>query len=245
MVLVAGGEDSNGNALASAELYDPSTGSFTLNDSLNTARILHTATLLNNGTDLMAGGYGSSAYLTAAELDDPATGTFSPTGSLNIGRYLHTASLLNNGMNLVAGGHNSSGYLASAELYEPATLTPPNLVSISVSPSSPTVPLDTGAAVDRHGHLQRRQHGAARFGDLELLKPRGRRHHRRCQQHGCGLCPGQGRHGNGECVCGLGVRLDNGDGWAAGAGLHRGHSGKRDDPGRRVVTFCCHGDIQR
>ena len=144
MVLIAGGEDSDGNALASAELYDPSTGSFTLNDSLNTARILHTATLLNNGTDLMAGGYGSSAYLTAAELDDPATGTFAPTASLNIGRYLHTASLLNNGMNLVAGGHNSSGYLVSAELYEPATLTPPNLVSISVSPSSPTVPLDTG-----------------------------------------------------------------------------------------------------
>ena len=143
-VLVAGGEDSNGNAFASAELYDPATGSFTANDSLNTARILHTATLLNNGTDLMAGGYGSSAYLTAAELDDPATGTFAPTGSLNIGRYLHTASLLNNGMNLVAGGHNSNGYLASAELYEPGTLTPPNLVSISVSPSSPTVPLDTG-----------------------------------------------------------------------------------------------------
>ena len=144
MVLIAGGEDSNGNALASAELYDPSTGSFTLNDSLNTARILHTATLLNNGTDLMAGGYGSSVYLTAAELYDPATEAFAPTGSLNNGRYLHTASLLNNGMNLVAGGHNSSGYLASAELYEPGTLTPQNLVSISVSPSNPTVPLDAG-----------------------------------------------------------------------------------------------------
>ena len=142
MVLIAGGEDSNLNALASAELYNPVTGSFTLNGSLNTARILHTATLLNNGTDLMAGGYSSSAYLTAAELDDPATGTFAPTGSLNIGRYLHTASLLNNGMNLVAGGYNSSGYLASGELYETATLTPPNLVSISVSPSNPTVPLD-------------------------------------------------------------------------------------------------------
>src|SRR5208282_2854460 len=128
MVLIAGGEDSNGNALASAELYNPAAGSFAIDGSLNTARILHTATLLNNG----------------AELNDPATEAFAPTGSLNIGRYLHTASLLNNGMNLIAGGDNSSGYLASAELYEPGTLTPPNLVSISVSPSSPTVPLDTG-----------------------------------------------------------------------------------------------------
>ena len=144
MVLIAGGEDSNGNALASAELYNPAAGSFAIDGSLNTARILHTATLLNNGTDLMAGGYGSSAYLTAAELNDPATEAFAPTGSLNIGRYLHTASLLNNGMNLVAGGDNSSGYLASAELYETATLTPPNLVSIALSPSNPTVPLDTG-----------------------------------------------------------------------------------------------------
>jgi len=144
MVLIAGGEDSNGNALASAELYNPAAGSFAIDGSLNTARILHTATLLNNGTDLMTGGYGSSAYLTAAELNDPATETFAPTGSLNIGRYLHTASLLNNGMNLVAGGDNSSGYLASAELYETATLTPPNLVSIALSPSNPTVPLDTG-----------------------------------------------------------------------------------------------------
>ena len=143
MALIAGGEDSNGNALASAELYNPATGSFTLDGSLNTARILHTATLLNNGTDLMAGGYGSGAYLTAAELNDPATGTFTPTGSLNIGRYLHTASLLNNGLDLVAGGYNSSGYLASAELYEAGTQTPPNLVSISISPSNPTVPLDT------------------------------------------------------------------------------------------------------
>ena len=144
MVLMAGGEDSSGNALASAELYNPATGSFTPGGSLNTARILQTSTLLNNGTDLMAGGYGSSAYLTAAELYDPATEAFASTGSLNIGRYLHTASLLNNGMNLVAGGRDSSGYLASAELYETATLTPPNLVSIALSPSNPTVPLDTG-----------------------------------------------------------------------------------------------------
>ena len=46
-------------------------------------------------------------------------------------------------MTLIAGGF-SGVYLATAELYEPASLTPPNLVSISVVPGNPTVPL--GAA---------------------------------------------------------------------------------------------------
>ena len=142
MVLIAGGQGSDSNAYASAELYNPATGTFTPNGGLNTARELHTAMLLNNGMDLIAGGYGPSGYLTSAELNNSATGTFAPTGSLNTARYLHTASRLNNGMGLIAGGYNSSGYLASAELYLPDTLTPPNLVSISLSPTGPTVPLD-------------------------------------------------------------------------------------------------------
>ena len=142
MVLIAGGQGSDGNAFASAELYNPATGTFTPNGGLNTARELHTAMLLNNGMDLIAGGYGPSGYLTSAELNNSATGTFAPTGSMNTARYLHTATRLNNGMGLIAGGYNSSGYLASAELYLPDTLTPPNLVSISLSPTSPTVPLD-------------------------------------------------------------------------------------------------------
>src|ERR1700730_4838873 len=142
MVLIAGGQGSDGNAFASAELYNPETRTFIPDSSLNTARDLHTAMLLNNGMDLIPGGYGSSGYLTSAELNDPATGTFAPTGSMNTARYLHTATRLNNGMGLIAGGYNSSGYLASAALSVPHTLTPPNLVSISLSPTSPTVPLD-------------------------------------------------------------------------------------------------------
>jgi hypothetical protein len=142
-VLLAGGEDSNGNAIASTELFNPSTGTFLPGGAMNTARILHSSTLINNGTDLVAGGYGSNIYLNAAEVNDPTAGSFASTGSLNTARYLHTATLLNNGMDLVAGGYNSTGYLSSAELYEPATLTPPNLVSIALSPANPSIPLDT------------------------------------------------------------------------------------------------------
>jgi len=46
-------------------------------------------------------------------------------------------------MVLIVGGYGSSSTLASAELYEPATLTPPNLVSIAVTPATFTLSAGT------------------------------------------------------------------------------------------------------
>lgn len=82
-VLIVGGEDINNNILASAELYNPTTGTFSATGSLNTAREFHTATLLNNGEVLIAGGSNFTSSLTSGELYNPATGTFSYTGSGN------------------------------------------------------------------------------------------------------------------------------------------------------------------
>ena len=102
----------------------PATGAFSYAaGSLNTARWNYTATLLNNGMVLMAGG-GYLSALDSAELYDPAAEIFSyTTGSLNTARYVQTATLLNNGSVLIAGGVNSTAALASAELYSPATGT--------------------------------------------------------------------------------------------------------------------------
>src|SRR5437763_17023031 len=54
-VLVVGGEQAH-TPLASAELYDPATGTWSATGSLNTARDSHTATLLPSGKVLVAGG---------------------------------------------------------------------------------------------------------------------------------------------------------------------------------------------
>ena len=119
-VLVVGGYQGNSDccALASAELYDPLTGTFSETGSMATARRNHTATLLEDGKVLIAGGY-DGTYLDAPELYDPATGTFSVTGSMGTSRRYPTATLLLNGKVLIAGGYENgtNGLLASADLY--------------------------------------------------------------------------------------------------------------------------------
>src|SRR5262245_48937999 len=123
-VLVAGGKGSDTcfAPTSSAELYDPVSGTWTPTGSLSTARARHTATLLQNGLVLVAGGYagglGRSVAdpLNSAELYDPATGTWRPTANFKNIRSLDSsdAPLLQNGKVLVVGG-------GDAELYDPET----------------------------------------------------------------------------------------------------------------------------
>jgi hypothetical protein len=116
-VLIAGGNSKN----AVAELYDPVIGSFSTTGAMTSTRQRHTATMLSDGTVLMAGGSEFDAnvdILSAAELFDPNSGTFIGTGGLLTPRIVHTATLLKDGTVLVTGGLNGAGTLATAELYQ-------------------------------------------------------------------------------------------------------------------------------
>jgi hypothetical protein len=140
-VLIAGGaifSDGKWSATWSAELYDPSTGTFTATGNMTTMRLYQTATLLPDGKILIAGGMdGESNPLATAEVYDPQSGTFTATSNMTVPRGATkpppvtsipipdpdgpTATLLPNGKVLIVGGYDGENIrLASAELFDPA-----------------------------------------------------------------------------------------------------------------------------
>lgn len=140
-VLIAGGETCSSStsctALNSAELYNPSTGTFTATGSLNAARFNASAVALNSGEVLIVGGFNGTSYPATAELYDPVAATFANTSTLNTPRANATATLLDGGYVLIAGGTTcATGCPTSiAELYQNG-----NFFYFSYPTSNMTVP---------------------------------------------------------------------------------------------------------
>jgi hypothetical protein len=125
---MASGSDDN-TVLDSAELYDPTTGTFSYTAGRPVvARAQATATLLSDGRVLIVGGLKDEPSaadpwippLASAEIFDPATDRFTLTGSLEMGRVGHGANLLPDGDILITGGNDPNDRtLAGTELYRP------------------------------------------------------------------------------------------------------------------------------
>jgi len=97
-----------------------SSRNFHPHSSMVAARWTHTATLLPNGTVLIAGGDDSidgTNVLASAELYDPVAGTFTPTGTLAVPGISTRRCCWQRDV-LITGGYDGiENWFASAELY--------------------------------------------------------------------------------------------------------------------------------
>lgn len=151
-VLIIGGEALGADgfrATASAEIYDPNSGTFTpTTGAMNVARSQHRATLIagcncaQDGAVLVTGGYAvnpGGGPNDTAELFDPASQTFSCVGGagskyacadvMSSPRWEHAAALLSNGTVWIGGGevtdnqHFPGKPTRTTDIYNPASGT--------------------------------------------------------------------------------------------------------------------------
>lgn len=110
---------------ATIERYDAAKDAWTEFGSLAEPRQFHSATLLENGRVLVAGGFTGApngSGIARAELIDPETGAVVDTTPMPGGRYMHEAARLPSGAVLVTGGFTADApELPPALLFDPAS----------------------------------------------------------------------------------------------------------------------------
>jgi hypothetical protein len=118
-VLIAGGLINLLNPTATAEVFNPATGSYTQVGSMTEARSIGTPLiLLNTGKALVLG------TDRTADVFAPSSNSFSATGMMQVARIGPGIARPNTGKIVVAGGSASNGTaLNSAEIYDPAAGT--------------------------------------------------------------------------------------------------------------------------
>jgi hypothetical protein len=167
---------SSGSVTGTAAL---SVGTATL--GLNTSRYQHNATLLNNGSVLIAGGVtcpssGSCTYLNTAELYNPNSATITSTGTMATARSA-PAVLLGNGKVLVAGGYacdpsGNCASLSSAEIYDPVAATFSSAGNMTTNRSGQTMTLlNSGQVLIAGGETCSSSTSCTALNSAELYNP--------------------------------------------------------------------------
>jgi N-acetylneuraminic acid mutarotase len=134
-VLIAGGKSgrivmsrvrnlSSLTPLSTAEIFDPESGTFIRTGDMSAPHYLGTATLLNDGSVLVVGGWTIRGPIVVgmrdADVYQPETNRFFRAGQTNVARLTNTATLLNDGEVLIAGGVAEKGLITSSvEFYSP------------------------------------------------------------------------------------------------------------------------------
>jgi hypothetical protein len=174
-VLVAGGFAGDENSVATAEVFDPNTNTFSSAGNMSFPRAGHTATLLPNGKVLIAGGYNGN-YLDSAEIYDERTNKFTLARRMTLARSEHIAVLLANGKVLLAGGVGTGWtFLADAELYDPATNIFTKTGNMTSARESHTATLLKNGNVLVTGGHQGRRSAITIYASAEIYDPGGGR----------------------------------------------------------------------
>jgi hypothetical protein len=168
-VLIAGGDPSGGDGqtpLATAEIYDPKSGTFSPIGSMIAARKRAGAALLGDGRVLIVGGLDAQLdTLSTAEIYDPKKGTFSPTGSMLTAQSVMSVITLLDGRVLVVGGDAAGS--PTAEIYDPITGAFSATGRMAVQGLDAAVLLHDGRVLVLGGYFA----GAAGNGSADLYDP--------------------------------------------------------------------------
>ncbi len=117
-VLLAGGIGSGDNVETTwkvAQIYDPTKNVFLEPIKMLEQRAYHTATALDDGRVLLAGGQIDGRELASSEIFDPKTSTFVPGPALHEPRAFHAAVKVGPDTVALIGGRGSSQVLSSVE----------------------------------------------------------------------------------------------------------------------------------